>query len=103
MKNRVDPGTGTFDGHWPPGALPEPELKPFSVLLLYPDYLSDNYGEETYYAHVTALNADDAIKVAQTEAAKANTAEGEEFDIRDAQSFAPLLVIEGHHTQPAWG
>jgi hypothetical protein len=78
-------------------------LKPYSVLLLYPDYMSDNYGQETYFCHVRALNPDEAIENAQAEAVQANTPDGEEPDLSETEDFAPLLVLDGHHTQPAWG
>jgi hypothetical protein len=64
--------------------------KPYSVLLLYPDYIGD-YGEETYYAFVEA-----AVAIAQREAAAAQA-----VDVDDPADFDPLLVIEGHHaSQP---
>jgi hypothetical protein len=66
--------------------------KPYSVLLLYPDYLSDQFGKETYYAFVEATNAIQAIAAAQRQAADAQTAE-----IDDPTEFRPLLVTQGHH------
>lgn len=69
-----------------------PAGKPFSVLLLYPDYASDQYGTETYYAFVEAASAIDAVAVAQRQAAAAQG-----LDIDDPADFAPLLVTEGHH------
>ena len=65
--------------------------KPFSVLLLYPDY-ANNSGTETYYAFVEALDAIDAVAVAQREAVTAQ--DGGEFDSGD---FHPLLVTQGHN------
>lgn len=63
----------------------------FTVLLLYPDYLSDNFGEETYLAHVTAEDAGTAALVAQ---AMAQTGNGAASDPAD---FAVLFVLQGHH------
>jgi hypothetical protein len=63
-------------------------LKPYSVLLLYPDYANDS-GTETYYAFVEAADPIDAVAIAQRQAA------GE--DGHDPDDYAPLLVIEGHH------
>lgn len=60
----------------------------FSVLLLYPDYLSD--GKETYYAFVRATNAGMAVIAAQHEASKANS-----DTVPD--DFLPLLVTCGHN------
>jgi hypothetical protein len=66
-------------------------LKPYSVLLLYPDYIGD-YGTETYYAFVEATDAVGAVAVAQRQAVAAQS-----IDIDDPTDFAPLLVTEGHH------
>jgi hypothetical protein len=66
--------------------------KLYSVLLLYPDYANDS-GTETYYAFVEAVDAIEAISVAQQQVVAANDCVG--FD--DPLDFAPLLVTEGHH------
>jgi hypothetical protein len=73
----------------PPTAAPG--NKPYSVLLLYPDYLDDT-GYETYYAFVEALEPIEAVAVAQRQAIAAQC-----VDIDDPTDFAPLLVTEGHH------
>jgi hypothetical protein len=65
--------------------------KPYSVLLLYPDYANDN-GTETYYAFVEASNALEAVAVAQREAVTAQDG----MDV-DSEDFAPLLVTPGHN------
>lgn len=67
--------------------------KPYSVLLMYPDYLNYEY-TDTFYDHVIARDSLHAIEVAQRNAAKANDLEE---DGRDPGDFSPLLVIEGHH------
>lgn len=72
-------------------AVADPANNPYSVLLLYPDYVG-NYGEETYYAFVAASDPLDAVAVAQRQAAAAQA-----VDIDDPTDFAPLLVTEGHH------
>lgn len=89
------------DGTW--RKVPEPEwkdepvppaqdgLQPYSVLLLYPDYLNDT-GTETYYAFVEARDAIDAIAIAKGQAAAE-----ESVDINDPDDFTPLLVTQGHH------
>jgi hypothetical protein len=69
--------------------------KPFSVLLLYPDYANDS-GTETYYAFVEALDPIDAVARAQRQAVAAQT--GRQGRRRD---FAPLLVTQGHHYSEA--
>ena len=65
-------------------------LKPYSVLLLYPDYANDS-GTETFYAFVEAPDPIEAVAVAQRQAAAAQSV-GYEPD-----GFAPLLVTQGHH------
>ena len=68
-----------------------PGNKPYSVLLLYPDYANDN-GTETYYAFVDAPDAIEAVALAQRQAVAAN-----EWVECEPDDFAPLLVTEGHH------
>ena len=66
-------------------------VKPFSVLLLYPDYANDS-GTETFYAFVQATDAIAAVSQAQRQAVAAQ--EGAEAEPED---FAALLVTQGHH------
>ncbi len=66
-------------------------IKPWSVLLLYPDYANDS-GTETYYAFVEASDPIDAIACARRQASEAQ----EGIDI-EPDDFAALLVTEGHH------
>jgi hypothetical protein len=69
--------------------------KPYSVLLLYPDYANDS-GTETYYAFVEALDPIEAIALAQREAISVQ----ESVD-GDTDDFAPLLVTPGHNVSEA--
>lgn len=62
----------------------------YSVLLLYPDYLADNFGQETYFEHVEQPTIADAIKSAQEFVAN-------EFDNAQPDDFHPLLVLHGWH------
>ena len=64
--------------------------KPYSVLLLYPDYANDS-GTETYFGFVQATDPIDAVARAQRQAVAAQ--EGVEMEPDD---FAPLLVTQGH-------
>ncbi len=66
-------------------------LKPYSVLLHYPDYLDDT-GYETYYAFVEAVDPIEAVAVVQRQAVAVQSVE-----IDDPTDFHPLLVTEGHH------
>jgi hypothetical protein len=65
--------------------------RPYSVLLLYPDYVNDN-GTETYYAFIRAVDPIEAVALAQRKAATVQEGVGMEPD-----DFVPLLVTQGHH------
>jgi hypothetical protein len=66
-------------------------LKPYSVLLLYPDYATDGR-TETHYAWVEAHDPSAAVAEAQRHALAANA-----WSDTDPADFIPLLVIGGHH------
>ena len=64
----------------------------YSALLLAPDYVGGGqYGENTFYCHVTASDVDGAIRRAQVFASAAYS------DNAAADDFLPLLVVEGWH------
>jgi len=63
----------------------------YTVLLLYPDYIADEFGKETYTAWVTAEDPERAILAAQKEA----VGHVPEYD-DSYMDFYPLLVVEGH-------
>lgn len=68
----------------------------YTVLLLYPDYLASNYGEDTYLAHVESDNPPNALCAAQREASSANQKDNAvDCDI-ELTDFRPLLVAAGH-------
>ena len=94
IKSEIDEaaGTVTFTSRCeesPAGS--DPVQKPYSVLLLYPDY-ADDTGYETYYALVEAADPIEAVAVAQRQAVAAQ--DGIEIEPDD---FHPLLVTPGHH------
>lgn len=74
-----------------PSAANDAAKRPYSVLLLYPDYANDT-GTETYYALVEALDPIEAVALAQREAISVQ--HGVDADPGD---FAPLLVTPGHN------
>lgn len=47
-------------------------ISPYTVLLLRPDHVADNYGQDTYQAWVGALNPRQAVRFAQDEACHAD-------------------------------
>ena len=71
-------------------------MHPYTVLLLYPEYLNDN-GDETYLAHVEAANPREAVTVARQEVAEAHTSEYG-CSLNDPADMAALIVFPGHHT-----
>jgi len=75
----------------PPSATSDSAKTPYSVLLLYPDDMTDG-GTETFYAWVEATDPSAAVAEARQQALAAN-----EWDDMSPGSFVPLLVIEGHH------
>jgi hypothetical protein len=71
---------------------------PYTVILLYPDFLSDNYGEETYVAWVEAESPEEAVKLGQKQVLNANAnPEG-----CRAIDFYPIFACEGHHRDLSW-
>lgn len=64
--------------------------KPFTVLLLYPDYISETFGQETYLTHVEATTVKKAILAARKEAVAANRT-------TCPKDWFVLAVFEGTH------
>lgn len=64
----------------------------YSVLLLYPDYIAENFGQDTCWIWIEADTPADAI----TEAQQSLAPSIQELLI-DVVDMHPLLVIEGHH------
>lgn len=63
--------------------------KMFSVLLLYPDYIAENYGQETFYEAVEANTSSEAVLMLQKRL-------GDEHET-NPDDFLCLLCIEGQH------
>ena len=68
----------------------KPQRRAYSVLLLYPDYLEDCGIRETFFDHVKAKTPDEAVELAQLNAAVKNTS------AQEPEDFAPLAVFRGH-------
>lgn len=84
------------------------ELKPFTVVLLYPDWAADNYGEDSYTAHVEATTRFTAIEAAQSQAYEAfrrseKLSVREIRDLGEPPDFYGLVVFEGHIEPVAFG
>lgn len=70
-------------------------IRPYTVLLLRPDYMTDNYGQDTYQAWVLAADVATATRAAQ-EGANASDAAGAE-ELGSPEDYFALAVYEGHH------
>jgi len=77
------------------GEILEPgvRLLPYSVLLLYPDYIANEFGHETYRAFVYATCAHEAIDAAQKEAIRESP---DYTEIANPEDFYPLSVLRWH-------
>ena len=69
-------------------------MKPFTVLLLYPDYIAETFGHETYLAFVEATDVVHAIEAAQRRATRVNL---DEISPENFADFYPVYVAAGHH------
>lgn len=67
----------------------------YTVILLYPDYLANQYGE-TYATSVEAACPKDAVAAARDEAAD-NAAESVQCDSHDPEDWACIACIAGKH------
>lgn len=68
---------------------------PYTVILIYPDYIAEQYGEEFWISHVEAEAPAQAVEAAQREALEANPIHTGEVDSHT--DFAVVAVFEGHH------
>ena len=71
-------------------------MNDYTVLLLRPDYMADEFGKDTYLAHVSANGAQEAQCKAQAEVISVDY-EGEPDDGVDPTDYHVLFVASGHH------
>jgi hypothetical protein len=64
-------------------------MKTYTVILLYPDYLTGDYGEDIFVEAVKAKTPEAAVSIVQHNAGKANPSVDEVFDIK------MILVLAG--------
>jgi len=67
------------------------KMSSFTVVLLYPDYASDDFGADVYVTGVKALNGESATKKAQREA----SANVKSYKKIPAADFRMILVFRG--------
>lgn len=72
-------------------------MNKYTVLLLRPEYMADNFGQDTYLAHVEALDVLSAQELAQWEANLADTPPNTgDHDPGEAADYHVLAVFKGH-------
>ena len=72
-------------------------MNKYTVLLLRPDYMADEFGKDTYLAHVMADGAEQAQVLAQVAAWIANNEDNDDADPADQLDYHVLFVALGHH------
>lgn len=70
------------------------ELKPYTVILLYPDYVTDDFGE-TFMTSVDAIDPVAAVREARLECLDSNKWTGE--DAYPLEDFRVIAVMAGKH------
>lgn len=70
----------------------------YTVILIYPDYIVSNYGEEFWISQVMALSVNDAVRQTRQEAVGANFSYlGSDMEGTNPEDFAVVAVFSGHH------
>ena len=72
-------------------------MKKYTVLLLRPDYIADEFGMDTYLAHVEAASVGAAQAQAQVEARDSDQElDDDDDDWNDPTDYHVQCVFEGH-------
>lgn len=69
-------------------------MNTYTVMLLYPDYVSDQFGHEHFTECVEAETVSEAVKKVRESACEANTHQGD-CHINDPTDFAVTAVMLG--------
>lgn len=69
-------------------------MSKFTVVLLRPDYMSDNYGQDIYVAHVEAECATTAYDAAREEVFEADNYDG--LEPQSVDDYALCVMFSGH-------
>lgn len=70
-------------------------MNEYTIILLRPDDLTDDYGQDIYVAYVTAKDTRAAILAAQNEVYLADKIDGQPVASKD--DYALLVFFLGHH------
>lgn len=81
---------------------PEVIMKPYTVLLLRPDYIVSGCDPSTYLAHVTAEDVVRAQALAKQEAWEADQSPECAEGCGDPTDYHALLVADGHLEDLTW-
>lgn len=73
----------------------------YTVVLLRPDYLADDFGTDIYVAQVDAANESDAVSAAQQEAFASDTKD--EMEPNAPDDYALCVLFEGRHDPKLFG
>lgn len=93
LKQRLDPGAVVPIGECPRcHALAYPATTHYTVLLQRPDYIAENYGEDTYLWHGAASSPAEALALARTAAIATDDA-----DCEDPTDYRYLILLAGIH------
>ena len=79
-----------------------PDLHPYTVLLLRPDYMASEYGKDTYLAHVMARERRHAAELAQLAAFNADGGDPEEASEASPDYHVLLTLAGGHFEDAEW-
>lgn len=66
--------------------------KPYTVILIYPDYMSENYGSEFYGTHVCAFDPEGAVLAARREMSN-----GRPDELNNLTDAALVAIFAGWH------
>ncbi len=67
----------------------------YTVVLLYPDYVTDHYGTDIYVDWALGVSFDAAVAVVKQKAMRSNTDEDGECSINDADDFEVVGGVKG--------
>jgi hypothetical protein len=70
--------------------------KKWTVVLMYPDYMADDWPYSLYSDHVLANSRDEAVSQTQALVHELNK-NGDDYEANSPDDFAPILALAGWH------
>lgn len=81
-------------------------MNPYTVVLIRPDTVAEQYGEDFYVALIEARTPKHAVTLAQLEVWNADLADGvcseDDFSV-DPEDYALVVLFNGHHQAALFG